>query len=125
MTNIILDFAVRRAGGASRAHAPRFARGASLLDWTSSHCANVLRAGFRFWILKALPVGSFRNSNVASLNPNGIRSDFRRAAFLENQQHHYKTRPVRSGRVEGGFDYKVCFINSPNWVMRSEDVAPA
>jgi predicted flap endonuclease-1-like 5' DNA nuclease len=27
---------------------------------------------FRFWIVKALPVGSFTNSNVASLNPIGI-----------------------------------------------------
>jgi len=27
---------------------------------------------FGFWIVKALPVGSFTNSNVASLNPNGI-----------------------------------------------------
>ena len=27
---------------------------------------------FRFWILKVLPVGSFRNSNVPSLNPNSI-----------------------------------------------------
>jgi nicotinic acid phosphoribosyltransferase len=26
----------------------------------------------RFWILKALPIGSFRNSNVSSLNRNGI-----------------------------------------------------
>jgi hypothetical protein len=28
---------------------------------------------FGFWIVKALPVGSFKNSNVASLNPNGMR----------------------------------------------------
>jgi hypothetical protein len=27
---------------------------------------------FGFWIVKALPVASFKNSNVASLNPNGI-----------------------------------------------------
>jgi nicotinic acid phosphoribosyltransferase len=27
----------------------------------------------RFWILKALPIGSFRNSNVSSLSPIGIR----------------------------------------------------
>jgi hypothetical protein len=27
---------------------------------------------FRFWILKALPLGSLRNSNVSSLNPNGM-----------------------------------------------------
>ncbi len=26
---------------------------------------------FGFWIVKALPVGSFTNSNVARLNPNG------------------------------------------------------
>jgi hypothetical protein len=29
---------------------------------------------FRFWIVKALPVGIFTNSNVASLNPIGITS---------------------------------------------------
>jgi hypothetical protein len=28
---------------------------------------------FGFWIVKALPGGSFTNSNVASLNPIGIR----------------------------------------------------
>lgn len=27
---------------------------------------------FGFWILKVLPVGSFKNSNVQSLNPNGM-----------------------------------------------------
>lgn len=27
-----------------------------------------------FWILKALPIGSFRNSTVSSLSPNGIRA---------------------------------------------------
>jgi hypothetical protein len=27
---------------------------------------------FGFWIVEALLVGSFKNSNVASLNPNGI-----------------------------------------------------
>jgi hypothetical protein len=27
---------------------------------------------FGLWILKALPVASFKNSNVANLNPNGI-----------------------------------------------------
>ncbi|HEY9710264.1 MAG TPA: hypothetical protein V6D48_18795 [Oculatellaceae cyanobacterium] len=38
---------------------------------------NLLYGVIPFWIwdariLKALPVGSFRNSNVANLNPNGI-----------------------------------------------------
>jgi hypothetical protein len=28
---------------------------------------------FRFWIVKALSVGSFTNSNVASLNPIGLK----------------------------------------------------
>ncbi len=27
---------------------------------------------FGFWIVEALLVGSFKNSNVASLNPNGM-----------------------------------------------------
>ncbi len=29
---------------------------------------------FGFWIVKALPVGSFTNSNVASLNPIAMRT---------------------------------------------------
>jgi hypothetical protein len=46
---------------------------------------------FRFWIVKALPVGSFTNSNVASLNPIGITQGDRISSdylwYTYNQAH--------------------------------------
>jgi hypothetical protein len=43
---------------------------------------------FGFWILKGLPVGSFRNSNLASLNPKGI----------SDRVHQQKRSPTASPR---------------------------